>query len=220
MSRLSELNTPEMRARLSKSIEKAQTPSKALIVYEHKSSNFKLLDSAGTIVTFTDYLALVEGCEVVWTVFRGKIPEELARYPYAELAFRPKPECPIPEEEWELDDNGKPNSPMGMAFELPLRTNDERAEILTLKMSTKLGKAAVTKLMNAVNAREKVQRPIISLVTEQRCTRCCGLTPTRTTWRILPCRGISPPRTGTRMAAVRPSRKYRLAHRDSLQHAA
>ena len=163
MSRLTDV-TPEQRERLRRNIARAQTSSRPLILYD--SGVFKLLD--GTPVNHSDYVAIVEEADVVWSCFHGGVVEEISRTNWLDDEMPPKPRCPIPKAEWEDNEKtGKPNNPLGVAFELPLITNDGEAKLLVFKASTKLGQNAITQLMFEVNAQGELRRPFITLTTKQ-----------------------------------------------------
>jgi hypothetical protein len=162
MSRLSEV-TKEQRNQLRENSEK-MTGGTPFIKYEWEKGEFRLGDKD---VTNTDYLAIVDRAEAVWICFLNGTVKDLVRVNMmdGELPLRPKGYDDRDKwEKWEKGkDAGKPKDPLMFQFELPLITNDNDARVIIFKASAKLGKGAVSRLLDAVNANETLQRPFVTL---------------------------------------------------------
>ena len=159
--------TSEQRARFRRNIARAQVSARPLIVFE--DGLFKLL-SDGVPLNYTTYVACIEEVDAVWSMFHGGVVEEVTRTNWFEDELPPKPKCPVPKSEWEENEKtGKPKNPLGMAYEVPLITNDLEARLLVFRASTRLGQAAVTALMAEVDAHdaEVLRRPFITLMPKQ-----------------------------------------------------
>ena len=126
------------RAARTASQEHCQSANFITATHSVRQRRIKLLD--GTPVNHSDYVAIFEEADVVWSCFHGGVVEEISRTNWLDDEMPPKPRCPIPKAEWEDNEKtGKPNNPLGVAFELPLITNDGEAKLLVFKASTKLG---------------------------------------------------------------------------------
>ena len=164
MSRLSEI-TPEQRERLRENTIR-MAGGLPFIQYDWEHGQFRM--GGDKDVTDNDFLAVIDRCEAVWNCFLNGTVKELVRVNMMDGDIPPKPQGYDDQSKWEKWEKGKnkgePKNPLMLQYEMPLIMNDDDNErIIKFKASAKLAKEAVQRLLDAVNANDRLRRPFVTL---------------------------------------------------------